>query len=77
MRYLVRLVIVLNVVFEHFRLLFVVKVFQKVVHAKVFPPFLAINEPLLPSDDIIETAAMEKIHLFGQVDVEFPCPQEP
>lgn len=69
--------IVLNVVFVDFRLLFVVKIPHKVVHTKVFPPFLAINEPFVPSEDITEKAAVEKIHLFRQVDVELSCPQKP
>ena len=43
--YFVGLVIVLWVVFEHFRLLDVVEVPHQLVDAKVFPPLLAINKP--------------------------------
>lgn len=44
-KYFVGFVVVLRVVFEHFRLLDVVEVAHKVVDAELFPPFLAFDEP--------------------------------
>ena len=45
--YLVRLVVILRVVFEDLGLLVVVECVHELVNptAKVFPPFLAVNEP--------------------------------
>lgn len=47
-RYLVRLVIILGIVFEHFRFLFVVEVPDEVVDTEFLPPFFAVNEPAIP-----------------------------
>ena len=43
--YFIGFVVVLRVVFKHFRLLDVVEVAHQVVDAKVFAPRLAIDEP--------------------------------
>jgi hypothetical protein len=48
MAYLVRLMIVLRIILKHLRLLLVIKVLDQIVYAntaKVFPPFLAFDEP--------------------------------
>jgi hypothetical protein len=45
--YFIRLVVVLGVVFEDLGFLLVVEIADKVVEAKFFAPFLAIDEPIL------------------------------
>lgn len=44
---LVRLVIILWVVFEHFLLLRVLEILDQFVDPELLPPFLIVNEPVI------------------------------
>ena len=76
---LVRLVVILWVVLENLRLLFVLEVLDQIVHTstKLFPPRLAINEPesmVSTSPDVVYP--MDYTHFLGEVDIELACPQK-
>lgn len=49
--YLVCLVVILGVVFEHLWLLFILEVADQVVQIKFFSPFLALYKPILPGEN--------------------------
>lgn len=48
--YLIGFVVVLWIVFRDFGLLIVAEVSNEVIHTKLFPPFLTVDEPFFERD---------------------------
>lgn len=65
--------IVLWVVLEDLRLLYVIKCPYELVNTKVFPPFLAIYEPDIFSQITAIDLNGKYLHLLCMVDVELSC----
>ena len=73
MNHLVRFVIVLRVVLENPRLLFVIEGPYKLVDTEVFPPFFAVYEPGVFSQLTVIDLNVKYLHLLCMVDVELSC----
>lgn len=65
--------IVLRVVFEDLRLLFVIEGPYELVDTKVFPPFFAIYEPNHSFQRRAVDVNGKHLHLLCMVDVELSC----
>ena len=65
--------VVLWVVFEDIRLLFVIESPYKFVNTKVFPPFFAVYKPSMPSQLTDPEVHKEYLHLLCMADVELSC----